>query len=73
MDKLKTSSTKNYVDSINNQLVPAESIFDQHDKIPKNFTLFKYILENSSNKNINIQYLCKGSGIDIRNYQKQLR
>ena len=61
-DKLKDSvSTKN-LDPINEQLAPAEPLFAINDKIPMTFTQFKYILENSSNKHINIQDLCKGSG-----------
>jgi hypothetical protein len=65
-DKLKDSvSTKN-LDSINEQLAPAEPLFAIDDKIPMSLTQFKYILENSSNKLINIQDLCKGSGTDIK-------
>lgn len=56
--------TKNS-DPINEQLAPAEPIFATNDKISMTFTQFKYILENSSNKLINIYDLCKGAGTDI--------
>lgn len=65
-DKLIDSVSTRNSDSINEQLAPVEPFFVKNDKMPMTFTQFKYILENSSNKFINIQDLCKGSGTDIK-------
>ncbi|KAL4120333.1 hypothetical protein QTP88_013049 [Uroleucon formosanum] len=72
-DKLKDSSSKKNADSLNEQLAPVEPIFEINDKISMSFTQFKYILENFSNKCINIQDLCKGSGTDIKKHTPNIK
>lgn len=65
-DRLKDSASTKNSDSINEQLAPVEPIFATNDRISITFTQFKYILENSSNKLVNIHDLCKGAGTDIK-------
>lgn len=55
------SSTKN-IENLEDQLKLAINIFLQNKDIHINFDLFKHILENFSNKNINIHDLCKRVG-----------
>lgn len=60
------SSVRSY-DQLDEQLEPCAHIFSQQTDIAMNFSLFKYIVENSSNKNVNINELCKQAGTDIIN------
>ena len=44
---------------------PIELFFDENQNSPINFLQFKHILEQSTNKHINIHSLCQQVGIDI--------
>jgi hypothetical protein len=63
------SSTKS-IDKLDEQLEPVSHIFAQNNDLPIDFILFKYILENFTNKKANINDLCKQIGTDIPNLLK---
>jgi hypothetical protein len=60
----KRNSLENILNQPNIILKSAEDIFTNNDKISINFAQFNYIIENFSNKAINIHPFCKAS-IDL--------
>lgn len=71
-----SSSTRSITDKIDEQLELASEIFLQNEVSPINKDSLKYILENFSNKNINIHALCKQVGsnsTNILNLIEQIR
>ncbi|KAL4132866.1 hypothetical protein QTP88_009945 [Uroleucon formosanum] len=69
------SSTRN-TDKLEDQLKPAINIFDQNKDLNLNAYTFKFIVENFSNKNINIHDLCEQVGAnttDLLNIIEKVR
>lgn len=66
----RSSSSTKRTDKLDEQLEPVFHIFAQNNDLPIDFNLFKYFLENFTNKNANINDLCKQIGTDIPNLLK---
>lgn len=65
-----TSSTQSTTDSIVEQLEIASDVFTQYkDSLPNSET-FRYIIENFTNKNLNIHELCKEAGTNASDLRK---
>lgn len=67
-----SSSNNKNNESIDTQLEPCSYLFEHPTKIPINFNLFKYIVENSSNKKVNLKDLCNQFGTDIESLHKTI-
>lgn len=66
----KSSSLENFHTKLNEGLKPVEDLFSNNIEIPISFSQYIYIMENFSNKSINIHTLCDEVNIDVLTLQK---
>lgn len=62
---LKNNSLENIETNIDDPFIPAQSLFLENKEINISFSQFKYILENFSNKTINIHTLCNEINVTL--------
>ncbi|KAE9524289.1 hypothetical protein AGLY_015328 [Aphis glycines] len=63
VDRSRSNSSSKIADKISDELKPAEDIFSNDS--PISLHQFKYVLENYTNKNLNIHNICKDINSDI--------
>lgn len=61
----KSNSLENIAKNIDDPFISAQSLFSEHEEITISFSQFKYIIENFSNKTINIHTLCDEINVSI--------
>ncbi|KAF0750606.1 Uncharacterized protein FWK35_00023634, partial [Aphis craccivora] len=61
----RSNSSTRSIENRDDAFKPIEKFFDDNKNSPINFLQFKYILEQSTNKHINIHSLCEQANIDI--------
>lgn len=72
----RSNSSTRSMDKLEDQLKPAINIFHQNKDLNLNSSTFKFIVENFSNKNINIHDLCEQVGTnttDLSNIIEKVR
>ncbi|KAF0762410.1 putative RNA-directed DNA polymerase [Aphis craccivora] len=68
----KFNSLENIATKDEDPLKPARGIFSENEEINISFSQFKYIIENFSNKSINIHSLCDEANVDIPSMLKTI-
>ena len=66
----KHSSLENLHTKLNEGLKPVEDLFSNNSEMPISYSQYIYIMENFSNKSINIHALCQEVNVDIHILQK---
>ncbi|KAL4153584.1 hypothetical protein QTP88_001417 [Uroleucon formosanum] len=66
----KSSSLENIHSKLNEGLKPVEGLFSNNIEIPISFSQYIYIMENFTNKSINIHTLCDEVSVDVLTLQK---
>lgn len=66
----KNSSLENIHSKLNEGLKPVEGLFSNNIEIPLSFSQYIYIMENFTNKSINIHTLCDEVSVDVLTLQK---
>jgi len=66
----KCNSLENLHTKLNEGLKPVEDLFSNNTEIPISYSQYIYIMENFSNKSINIHALCEEVNVDIHILQK---